>query len=238
MKNIVTLFFLLLTVSSFNLNSLAQSAQNEIIAKINGEDISRKNFDRLLNSQKKKLVEQFINETLILQAAQAKNINITEGEITKKLNLIKEKQGGEEAFNRFLSENNATLEDARNEIKNQILIQSIRNQVDDIDDFIAIRKSKSDIIIYKDKIFPKISDEETNNILAKEIQKDEELVGAGLAPAQATGLLPAETVQKNKIFISDIKEDTIIEPVHVSGKPDKTLQELRRRIEQRRVVNK
>ena len=383
----------MLTVLSFNLNSLAQSTQNEIIARINGEDIFQNDFKRLFNAQKKKfysdlnfdlfslptanpkatlkreelirkakgeginasaddfnnawedlitkhgalenlekktsenlltigdirkkikenivlenlfekqtkekLIEKIINETLILQEAKGRNINASEEEITNRLNLIKEKQGGEKEFNKFLSENSATVEDAKNEIKNQILIQFVKNQIDDLNTFLAEKKSKSNVIIYTSKIFSKEPaetdlapaqavkdiqkmDEETNNILAREIL-EEEKQEARSRKQEEQALAPAQKDEENKILLSDIKEDTIIQPINVTGKPNKiieteneilipgtplvtspeenlfqdqkvsiqkediqnrmetsskTLQELRRKIEQRRVTKK
>ncbi len=341
MKKIPALFFLLTTILSFNLYHSAQATHNNIIARINGQDVLEDNFNRLLNAQskkfytdlnfnllrlptsnpkatlkreslirkakeegitanandfdnawrdltirygtidnleekasrnnlkiadirekveenillekllrkqiKEKLIEKIVNETLILQEAQIRNLNVPEEEITKKLDLIKEKQGGEEEFNQFLSRNNATLEDARNEIKNQILVQLIKNQINDLNTFLDTKKLNSDIVIYTNKIFPKESDtivslestkpveqevllrkntyptvntgwkpvpavkgieeleQETNNILAEEIQKDEESTDS----------------KENKIFLSDIKESTIIEPINIIGKSNK-----------------
>ena len=310
MERFFILFFSMIVFLSFNLDSRAQNIQEEIIAIINGEGISRNSFNRLLNSQKKrfykakeeniaasvndfdkswkdliakyesienlekkasetsltianirqkieenilleklfekqtkeKLIEKIINETLLLQAARARNITVSEEEITTKLNLIKEKQGGEEAFKRFLSENNATIEDARIEIKNQILIQLVKDKIKNLNTYLTTRKTKSDIVIYTNKLFPKESDtlaniedlrleekdisdgsnntpvikmgEETSNIIANEIQKDEE-VQETLAP-----------------------ENKVIQTNNVQNRMEnssKILKELRRKIEQRRV---
>ena len=244
----------------------------DIIAKINGEDIPQKTFDRLLNTQKKKLIEQLINETLILQHAKAKNLTIPEEEITKKLNLIKEKQGGEEAFNKFLEENNATMEDARNEIKNQMLIQLVKNQINDFNAFLSARKLKSDIVIYTSKIFPVVADfqpeagppvaekpattpsdtvspkmeQDISKALAEEIQKEVDSSDLNLRnkeyPAKEESQKQNSNTQPKKIFISDIKESTIIEPINITPKPNKNssqiLQDLRRKIEQRRVTSR
>ncbi len=192
---------------------------------------------------KEKLIEKFINETLILQEAKARNVNVSEEEITQKLSLLKEKQGGEEAFNKFLSKNNATLEDAKNEIKNQILVQLVKNQTSDLTNFLAMKKLKSDIIIYTSKIFPKEPDalaypsetikkidEETSNIIAREIQ-EEETQDSNIRKKEY--IITEEQPQKqnataqpkeNKIFISDIKEPTIIKPINITKKPDETTQ--------------
>ena len=282
-KNCILLFFLIV-ILSLSLNSSAQETRNEIIAKINSEDVLKSKFDRLLNSQKKKLIDQLINETLFLQEAKAKNINVSEEEITKRLTLIKEKQGGEEGFNKFLTENNATLEDAKNEIKNQILIQLVKKQINNLNAFLNMKKAQSNIIIYMDKIFAK-----EQAALSETTADSGNGVMAGLAPVlmEDTNIRSKEYIveeqpqEENKIFIPDIKEDTIIEPINVAGKiqkknlqienetlipgtplaasaekdlsqdqaaqidlqnrmehSSKSLQELRRKIEQRRITNR
>ncbi|OGI10231.1 MAG: hypothetical protein A3I68_07980 [Candidatus Melainabacteria bacterium RIFCSPLOWO2_02_FULL_35_15] len=209
--------FLFLTILNFHLNSSTQAAQNEIIAKINNEDIFQSDFNRLLNAQKKKLIEKLVNETLLLQEAKAKNISISEEDITKRLNQIKEKQGGEQAFNKFLTENNATVEDAKNEIKNQILIRLVKNQINDLSNFLTMKKLSSDIIIYTNKIFPTTACLQS---IPSDPIKMEESISKALA----------EEIQKDESTFSDIQNRT--------DNPSKVLQELRRKIEQRRITNR
>lgn len=193
-----------------------------------------KNFEEEV---KDKLIEKIVNETLLLQAAKVRDLTVSEDEITNRLNLIKEKQGGDSGFAKFLEENNASLEDAKAEIKNQLLIQLVKDKIKNLNTYLTIRKTKSDIIIYTNKLFPQGSDalanieelkpdekeislqvnantqpqnpqkadEETNNILAEEIIKESEEI----VENQNTN----ESESENKIFISDIKEDTLIQPI-------------------------
>lgn len=217
MKRFFILLFLFLTILNFHLNSSAQTAQSEIIAKINDEDIFQSDFNRFLNAQKKKLIEKLVNETLLLQEAKIKNISVSEEDITKRLNQIKEKQGGEQAFNKFLMENNATVEDAKNEIKNQILIQLVKNRINDLSNFLAMKKLNSDIIIYTNKLFPTTA---CSQPIPSDPIKMEESISKALA---------AE-IQKDESTFSDIQNRT--------DNPSKVLQELRRKIEQRRITNR
>lgn len=217
MKRFFILLFLFLTILNFHLNSSAQTAQNEIIAKINGENIFQSDFNRLLNAQKKKLIENLVNETLLLQEAKIKNISVSEEDITKRLNQIKEKQGGEQAFNKFLMENNATIDDAKNEIKNQILIQLVKNQINALNDFLAIKKINSDIIIYTNKI---LSTTACLQPIPSDPIKMEESISKALA----------EEIQKD--------ESTFLDTQNKTDNASKVLQELRRKIEQRRITNR
>lgn len=341
------LFILLISFFLTNINYSFANEQNQIIAKINGEDIYQERFTRLLNAQKKrfykeldlnplispaanpeitlkrealvekaiingvsvdtdtihkawieliskygnidnlqneakkinltladirkrleenllieknfeeevkdKLIEKIVNETLLLQAAKIRGFTASEDEITSRLNLIKKKQGGEAGFTKFLEENNASLEDAKAEIKNQLLIQLVKDKIKNLNTYLTIRKTKSDIIIYTNKLFPQDSDtlanieelkpdekeislqantntlpqnppkadEETNNLLAEEIikeskedpnpniRKNDSVINEEMVDNQNTN----EPDPENKIFISDIKEDTVIQPI-------------------------
>lgn len=246
-------------------------------------------LDKLFENQtKEKLIEKLVNEELLLQEAEAQDIKISEEEVIKRLALIKQKKGGDEAFNRFLSENNATIEDATSEVRDQALIEVIKNQMKDLNAFLKAKKSFSEIVVYRSRIFPKEEDNlpkliidptiakrpvalpppsptlenikelevETNNILAKEIRREE-----------------------SEIFIPSLKEDLILKPINTTMKPtidaepivpgnpvitesklseqntnetsmtasdiqtnssdrSKAIQELRRKIEQRRFVSR
>lgn len=214
-KNLILILLILSFLTITNISST--TAQSEIIAKINGEDIFQSDFNRLLNAQKKKLIEKLVNETLLLQEAKAKNISVSEEDITKRLNQIKEKQGGEQVFNKFLIENNATIDDVKNEIKNQILIQLVKSKMNDVNSFLAMKKLNSDIIVYTNKLFPvTVCVQPAPPVLIK--------MEEGISKALA------EEIQKD--------ESTFLDTQNKTDNASKALQELRRKIEQRRVVNK
>lgn len=169
MKKYFFLILLLLIYTPINFSS-AQNLNDEIIGTVNGENLYLSEFNRLFNVQKKKnldksekeikenLIALMVDELLVLQEGRSRNLQIQEEEISKRINLIKEKLGGEDGFKAFLTENNATIEDARNEIKNQILYEQVKTVLSkDISDFKAYlneKKSKASIVIYNDKISP------------------------------------------------------------------------------------
>ena len=183
MKKNIYFYFVILLIFIFTPYSYAELHKNyEIIGTVNGENLYLGEFNRLLNAQKRKhnkdilenkekekklkekLIDQMINELLALQEAKKRNIQISEEEIISKLNLLLQKQGDESNFIQFLAENNATIEDTKNEIKNQILYERVKNEIPDFNSFIEQKKSEAGIVIYNSKIFP-----EENNTAKEQI---------------------------------------------------------------------
>ncbi len=99
-----------------------------------------------------KITNHLINELLVIEEAKTRKLEVKEDDINKRLNFLKDKQGGESGFKTFLAENNATLEDAKNEIKNQLLYELTKEQIikenKDFNDFIKGKKDSANIIIY------------------------------------------------------------------------------------------
>ncbi|MBI3590355.1 MAG: SurA N-terminal domain-containing protein [Candidatus Melainabacteria bacterium] len=165
-------------------NSLLVS---DIKQKLEENMLLEKYFKKHMNE---KVVERMINEILILQEAKSRNLKVSEGEIIRRLNLIKEKQGGEEGFTAFLSENNATIDDAKNEIKDQILYELVKNSLlsnsNAVDKnnilklFISEKKSKADIVIYTNKLSPQ-KEQPQEQTLASE-PEPEAVVGTDFPP--------------------------------------------------------
>lgn len=161
----------LFVVLFFNFTLWAQGnleTKNEIIGTVNGENLYLNEFNRLFNAQNKKyekesareiILDQMIDKMLVMQEAKSRSLNVSEAEINRRLDLIKERQGGEEAFTNFLAQNDATIEDAKNEIKNQILFDFLKNSIESKEgksfkSFISAKKINSDIVIFTSKINP------------------------------------------------------------------------------------
>ena len=134
---------------------------------------------------KEKLVEKMIDELIVLQEAKIKNIQVQEEELTKRFNLLKEKLSGGEGLKTFLDEHNATIEDAINEIKKQIIYEKVKNsfvtdgQTDNKNNFksfITKKKLDSSIVVYLDKLFQETGDKITNLRPALAEEKQETLV--------------------------------------------------------------
>ena len=108
---------------------------------------------------KERLLEQLINETVVLQEAKKRNIIVNEEEIAKKFSEFKSRLGREEALYSFLKENNASLEDVISEMRNQLLYQILKSQINyekaaSFERFLASKKLSSSIVVFRDKIFP------------------------------------------------------------------------------------
>lgn len=246
----ISLSIILSTIITFN-SSYAVNSNDEIIGTVNGENLYLSQFNRLLNAGKKdpnksltkeKILELMINELLVLQEAKARNIDIPQEEIIKQLNLVKEKQGGEEAFRVFLTEYSATLEDAQNEIKNKLLYEKVKNEImGEFKQFLTERKLTANIVVYNDKIFPNIQEpnlrteqyptitkskiEEIKNLEIKtnELVKKESL----LLSKEQLEYLESHTRQRQDITVDEADSESITpgEPIAQSPqlRPEPTL---------------
>ncbi len=98
-------------------------------------DIQRKLEDNLLLDKyfekqiKVKLLGLMVDEAIILSEAKLRNIDVDEEEIENRLEVIRQKHGGNEGLIMFLASNNATLEDARREIRNQFLYEMVKESI-------------------------------------------------------------------------------------------------------------
>lgn len=226
---------IILTICS----AIVSIANDEIVGTVNGKNIYLSEFNRLYNSQKykldstikdsekelkEKLVNQLVDKILILQEAEERNIQLPEEEITKRLEVIKDKKGGEEKFIAFLQENNATIEDAKNEIKNQILhnlvINSFTNESTSNQTFKSYfteKRKNADIVIFTSKIFE--SSEGPSHVSAT--IRTKEYPTLTKSKVDEIKKLEEET---NKIIDSQIrhKEDIVIEEEVIDKSPHKT----------------
>ena len=236
---------ILFVILFFNFTLWAQGnleTKNEIIGTVNGENLYLNEFNRLFNAQNKKhekesareiILDQMIDRMLVMQEAKSKNLTVSETEINRRLDLIKERQGGEEAFANFLAQNDATIEDAKNEIKNQILFDFIKNLIESKDgksfkSFISEKKMNSDIIIFTSKINPQ--KDKTANLRTKEYpaitksrvkeveQLDEETksiiaeIESSITKDNNTSL-PSSQQNQVAIDINKITEPLILDPI-------------------------
>lgn len=99
---------------------------SDIKKKFKEDVVLNRYFDK---HKKDKLVEVLINEVLVIQEAENRNIDVTEDEVNNRLALLKIKSGGEAVFNKLLKQNNATVSDAENEIRNEILYNKVKKDI-------------------------------------------------------------------------------------------------------------
>jgi len=121
------------------------------VAKVNGEFISKTEFDQTFEIQKKTyeqtfgegimskstengvtieqalkeaIIENLIREEVVLQNAEKEKITITDEEITNEIESYIELIGGEEVFTQFLSTNNMTEDYFKETIRKELIMQS------------------------------------------------------------------------------------------------------------------
>ena len=175
-----------------------------------------------------KILNIIIDEAIVLQEAKGKNLQISQEEINKTINSIKEKQGGEEGFNAFLSENNATIEDLEKEISNKILYNKIKETLTkektDFNSYINKKKAKADIIVYHHKI----TTQEKESLQKLPPQK----MAESLVPGEAVISEAGQEINTLNIFK---KNNSTVQSIQSLNDPKEALTELRRKLEEKRV---
>ncbi|WHZ01221.1 peptidylprolyl isomerase [Neobacillus sp. YX16] len=105
--------------------SLALS-NDKAIAKINGDAISK---DELYNVMVKQYgaatVEQLIADKIVASEAKKQNITISDEELNKEVDKLKESYGGEEAFEQVLASNNTTVDVLKEDLKNYLTMRKL-----------------------------------------------------------------------------------------------------------------
>ena len=89
--------------------------------------------DELLASIKNSITEQLINSTLLYQYAEKEKVNIPASRINDEIEHIKSSFASEQDFNNALRRNNLTLNQLKESLKNQYMVdQVIHNEYDKI----------------------------------------------------------------------------------------------------------
>lgn len=159
-----------------------QGGLEKLFSKVNDtnltlEDLKNKVRENLLlekyfkEKSKFKIVEHMIDELLIKQEAKERGIFVSEDTVSDRMNKIIEAEGGKEAFEAFLVKNNATIEDAKEEIKNQLTIELVKkmfasnlqtneNIEELFNSYIEKKKTNSSILVYSKNLFEDKNDKE------------------------------------------------------------------------------
>lgn len=149
-KRLITLVILLSTLS-FTIVA-CQSSTEDLVAKVNGEEIRKEDFEKelsivkeskkmeygeevfsessngnsILEELKKNVLNKLIIEKLISQEVEEMNITVSKEEIDKEIKNYKEELGGEEQYNSFMEKNNFSEEFLRDYFKKQLLFEKHR----------------------------------------------------------------------------------------------------------------
>lgn len=96
------------------------------VATVNGEKVTQSElYERMKQRTGKQILDQLITEKLILQEAKKKNVAVGEEEINKKLSEIKKQFPKEEEFKKALESNGVTIEQLKDQIKVQVVVEKI-----------------------------------------------------------------------------------------------------------------
>lgn len=103
-----------------------QTQNGEIVAKVNGDVISKDEFyQEMVKAGGKQLLERLIDQKLIQQAADEKGVKVTDKQVNEKLDEMKEQFGGEAAFQMYLAQFGMTEDLIKQDVRNQLLIEGI-----------------------------------------------------------------------------------------------------------------
>lgn len=150
--------YLIFLVSIILMLSIALSgckdANEEAVAKVNGEIVSREEFDQNFEMYKKiyedsygpdilsksagenktfedlikeNVLEKLITEEIILQEAEKENLIVSNEDVDNEINSYKQLIGGEEKFNEFLKENNMDIDYFRQGLKKEMSIEKYKD---------------------------------------------------------------------------------------------------------------
>lgn len=124
-KTILLSWGAILTVLTIVLGLIYFSNQ-DVVAQVNGEKITKDEFYTLLNEQYgDDLLEAIISEILVKQEAKEKNISATAAEIDEEIEILKESYGGEDTFNEAMNANGITTTRIKKDLETYILTRKI-----------------------------------------------------------------------------------------------------------------
>ncbi len=100
--------------------------EDKAIAKINGEAISKDElYDVMVEQYGVATVEQLIADKIVASEAKKQKVTITDDELNKEVDKLKESYGGEEVFNQVLESNNTTLDVLKEDLSNYLTLRKL-----------------------------------------------------------------------------------------------------------------
>lgn len=187
----------LMLIFAIALSGCAKDVEG-VVARVNDEDISQEEFDlefeiyketyerqlgegaltrvepdgRTLETEiKEMLLDTLIVERLIMQDSIAKDITVSDDEVTQRLDELIISLGGQEQFNEFLESNAMTKEYFKNYTKNDILFNKHSEEfinsveIDDKEAEIFFNENKEDLIVLQASQILLSTEEDGNRVL-------------------------------------------------------------------------
>jgi foldase protein PrsA len=100
--------------------------KDKAIAKINGDSISKDElYDVMVEQYGAATVEQLIADKIVASEAKKQKITISDEELNKEVDKLKESYGGEEVFDQVLASNNTTVDVLKEDLKNYLTMRKL-----------------------------------------------------------------------------------------------------------------
>ncbi|MEH7494620.1 peptidylprolyl isomerase [Neobacillus niacini] len=100
--------------------------KDKVVAKVDGEAISKDElYDVMVEQYGAATVEQLIADKIVATEAKKEKVTITDEELNKEVDKLKESYGGEDVFNQMLESNNTTLNVLKEDLKNYLTIRKL-----------------------------------------------------------------------------------------------------------------
>ena len=122
---VVTCFIILSTVLVF-VTGCGNGDSKEVVASVNGEDISKNElYEQLLKQNGKQALDSLISQKVIELEAKKQNIVIPEEDIQKEMEIYYETYGGKAAFTQALENSGYSLDDIKQDLVLNIRIKKL-----------------------------------------------------------------------------------------------------------------
>ena len=138
LKKVITVVILVAILGVISYFAFKTLAPEKAVATVNGDMITQTELDQKyaqlpeqyqLFITKEDFLDQLINVKLLLGEAKTQNIEISDEEIDAEVDNIKSQTESEELFEDLLKQRSITLEDLKEQIKEQITINKLLDQV-------------------------------------------------------------------------------------------------------------
>jgi foldase protein PrsA len=103
-----------------------QTQKGQAVATVNGKAITKDAlYDQMAKQSGAQVLDQLITDQLIAEQAQKSGVQVSEKDIEAELDKVKKQVGSDAAFQQMLDQNHMTLADARDQLKNNLIVKKI-----------------------------------------------------------------------------------------------------------------